>query len=76
MTPDEQAIETRALLEVAVDYFCESESVPINDFFKRYYLLTGEHMILTDEGWTEGSMKEEFIRDEYEILDEVNPPQP
>lgn len=45
---------------------------PDETWFQEYFALTGEHMILTDEGWTTGRDKAAFPADE--ILAEVNAP--
>jgi hypothetical protein len=74
----EQLEVAMALLERAA-WVC-SESAPDREWFKDYYLLTGDHMILTDEGWCSGLCKDSLLRDyPYEkpqvvILDEVNAP--
>jgi hypothetical protein len=55
---------------------------PGNELWRDYYEWTGDHMILTDEGWEPGELKQEFI-DSLEgdetiddiILDEVNAPE-
>jgi hypothetical protein len=49
---------------------------PGRKLWRDYYESTGEHMILTDEGWEPGEVKESYI-DEIgpeAILDEVNCP--
>ena len=51
-------------------------------WWRDYYLFTGQHMILTDEGWEDGAAKQSYIdmlKDERYtlddlILDEVNAP--
>lgn len=45
---------------------------PDKTWFQEYFALTGEHMILTDEGWTSGNDKAACKPEE--ILDEVNAP--
>jgi hypothetical protein len=62
----------------------EMEGQPImgTDYWRRYYALTGQHMILTEEGWESGQSKQTYIEQAYEdqcpinevILDEVNAP--
>lgn len=49
---------------------------PDATWYRDYYVLTGAHMILTDEGWTPGDCKQGLIEDydESAILDEVNAP--
>lgn len=78
--------EAMRLLVRAADYFSSAETTPDKDWFKDFYLLTGEHMVLTDEGWEFGASKEDIIAwaeedarrsgVEYEdpILDEINAP--
>ena len=44
--------------------------------WRDYYLWTGDHMILSDEGWEPGEVKAGYL-EEYgpdSILDEVNAP--
>lgn len=63
------------LLERAADHM--SDNPPDCDWFHDLYLLTGEHMILTDEGWQPGNCKQAIL-DEYgddAILEEVNAPE-
>ena len=60
------------------------EDHPISDtsWWRDYYLFTGQHMILTDEGWEDGSSKQSYLDMEAEhpeyaensILEEVNAP--
>ena len=46
--------------------------------WRDYYVLIGQHMILTDEGWEDGTSKAAYLEsadgDEGVILDEVNAP--
>jgi hypothetical protein len=51
--------------------FMENES-PDKTWLEEYFALTGEHMILTDEGWTTGKDRSAFRPEE--ILAEVNSP--
>ena len=75
---DDVPAPVRSLLARAAE-FC-TENAPDREWFRDYYLLTGEHMILTDEGWCWGSCKESLLKDypnekpEDIILDEVNAP--
>ena len=50
------------------------EIAPFPEFFKRYFLLTSEHMVLTEEGWipAECNTREHTGVDPMEVLDEVN----
>jgi len=63
------------LLERAV---ADEIRAPDPQWFRDYFLLTGQHMILTDEGWEDGSSKPAYIEgndgDASVILDEVNAP--
>lgn len=62
------------LLERATTLF--EEQAPDPDWFRDYFELTGEWMVLTDEGWQPGTEKNGLIA-EYGpdvILDEVNAP--
>lgn len=76
----------REKLELAMDLLFRAEAnemlAPDQDWYRDYYVLTGSHMILTDEGWCPGDCKQSLI-DEYlgdgeavdnVILDEVNAP--
>lgn len=74
--------QVKELLSQAADYICEIEGAPSADWWKRYFLYTGDHMILTEEGWEHGSGKQSYIEqaedDECDvsefIRDEVNAP--
>ena len=66
------------LLERVVEVL---EDTPDKAWWREYFLLTGRHMILTDEGWEPGSCKKSYLDDWQEnpdfgnpILDEVNAP--
>jgi hypothetical protein len=62
------------LLRRAVDSEIQAPDV---DWFKDFFTLSGDHMILSDEGWECGSAKQSYI-DEFgpdSILDEVNAPE-
>lgn len=58
------------LLERAVGMM-ENEA-PDKTWFQEYFALTGEHVILTEDGWTGGASKGSYRPDE--ILAEVNAP--
>jgi hypothetical protein len=45
---------------------------PDEKWFQEYFALTGEHMVLTEEGWIPG--KDKAAHRPEEILDEVNAP--
>jgi hypothetical protein len=78
MDNDGRLTKAMDLLTRAADYF--SEDAPDREWFHDLYLLTGEHMILTDEGWCSADCKESLLKDypheKYDniILDEVNAP--
>lgn len=82
-TPEKQA-EAAKLLQEAGTYFVDVEDAPEGDWFKRFFILDGAHMILTEEGWEHGSAKPQMAEDAKEqgfplsefILDEVNAPNP
>jgi hypothetical protein len=59
------------LLERAVGMM--EHAAPDKTWFEEYFALTGEHMILTEDGWTEGAAKPDYLPEE--ILAEVNAPQ-
>lgn len=59
------------------------EDRPAGDiqWWRDYYLFSGQHMILTDEGWEDGGSKQSYLDMDAEhpeygasILDEVNAP--
>jgi hypothetical protein len=54
----------------------KAEEGPTGDpqWWRDYFLFTGEHMILTDEGWEPGDAKASCVEDEIEIHDEINVP--
>lgn len=68
------------LLERAAE--CFDGGGPDKNWFREYFILTGAHMILTDEGWQSGEVKEELAKEAQEngedvsdwVLDEVNAP--
>jgi hypothetical protein len=74
-TKDEQLQKAMDLLERASEKL--SEQPPDNTWWRDYFMLTGEHMICTEEGWQTGSCKQELISEygDDHILDEVNKPQ-
>lgn len=67
----EQLATALGLLERALPRF-EDATAPDTQWFKDYFLLTGEHMVLTDEGWIHGKNAENLPADLR--LDEVNAP--
>lgn len=61
----------QALVMEAADYFADRPA-PSRDWWRRYYLTTGDHMICTKEGWESGENKASY--DPAAIVDEVNSP--
>ena len=59
-----------SLLERAAEYL--GDNPPDTDWFRDYYLLTGDHVILTDEGWEPASCKEQLLTDGGEVYEELN----
>lgn len=64
------------LLTEAANHMGECETSPGPTWWKRYFQITGDHMILTDEGWEHGSTKGSYVETfgAESILDEVNAP--
>lgn len=54
--------EALRLLDEAAEHMGDAETAPNGTWWKRYFLLTGSHMILTDEGWESGSGKAEYAK--------------
>lgn len=52
------------------------EHGPDEDWYRDYFTLTGDHMVLTDEGWVPAEMntREYTGYDPAEVLDEINAP--
>lgn len=73
-TPKRDLAEAMDLLRQAAGCMAENETSPNNEWCKRFFLLDGSHMILTDEGWDHGAHKAQYEKDGAEILDEVNAP--
>jgi hypothetical protein len=75
------SIDDKVKLEKAMNLLDRAaeahEAAPDAQWFKEYFLLGGQHMILTDEGWESGEAKEYYLADDpdWEPLDEVNAPQ-
>lgn len=75
----EQINTMRDLLHEFVD---SEQAAPNSGWFPRYFALTGDHMILTDEGWESGAGKAEYEKQAQEdgipisdlILFETNAP--
>ena len=75
MTCKEKLERAMSLLERIED--CEIPE-PDKDWYKEYYLLTGNHMIFTAEGWLSGESKEDYLDENGRlsgILSEVNAPE-
>jgi len=63
-----------SLAHRAAEFFGSTEtSAPDYRWWKDYFSLTGEHMILTENGWEDISAKEEYLKNDpsWEPLDEV-----
>ena len=62
-------------LEVVVDMLAEGPS-PDSSWWKERYEVTGEHVVLTEEGWMPAEMNtvEHTGEEPVEVLDEVNAP--
>ena len=71
------ALVTSAL-KLLEDVADQCDEAPFPEFFKRYYLLTGDHMVLTEEGWIPAELNtlEHTGAEPMETFDEVNAPQP
>jgi hypothetical protein len=80
MTLEEKYAKAMELLDRMV---ATEVPVPDHKWCVEYWELTGDHMILTDEGWESGDVKQSYL-DEWAknpewsdpILDEVNAPVP
>lgn len=57
---------------VVCDEVCSNTKAPDSTWFRDLYLYTGDHMVLTDEGWCPADA---FDFSEGEILYEVNAPE-
>lgn len=74
-------ITAEALLERFVEMYGEI-ALPLAaiqddpNLWRDYYDYSGNHMILTDEGWEPGEAKQSYIDEGHagEIIDEVNTP--
>lgn len=77
-------LDYEALLELLEGFADLYGEVPLmgemiahgHPLWKRYHALSGDHMIMTDEGWEPGEAKASYL-EEYgaaSILDEVNMP--
>ena len=73
MTTEEKLAEAMALLEEAEEMFAGDENVPNEAWCRRLYGITGEHMVLTDEGWEPAEVFDPA--DLPDIKDEVNAPE-
>jgi hypothetical protein len=76
MQENQQAKLTAAmgLLERVATHLDDSQP-PDGRWWRDYFVLTGDHMILTDEGWESGDSKESYADAPDSILDEVNAPE-
>ncbi len=72
--PDEQKFNrAMTVLEHLGELF---EHAPDPDWWRDFHLLTGQHMILGEEGWEPGECKAAYLAEdpEWEPLDEINIP--
>jgi len=77
---DETTISTldlgtlRAAIDVAADLV--GEKAPDATWFREYYEITGDHMVLTEDGWipAEFNTREITGEDPAEVIEEVNAP--
>ena len=74
MDDGERLAKAMNLLSRAGELF--EDSAPDTAWWRDYFLLAGEHMVCTEEGWEPGSAKAELVADygPGHILDEVNAP--
>jgi len=72
-----------ALLDRFAELYGETPMPPAaGQLWRDYFEFSGKHMILTDEGWESGGLKEEYLEEwknnssrwTNPILDEVNAP--
>lgn len=78
----ERLDEAMKLLAEAAIHMADYGTAPNETWCKRFFLLEGSHMILTEDGWERGSLKPEMAKDAERhglplsefILDEVNAP--
>lgn len=47
---------------------------PGHNLWREYHEYSGDHLILTDEGWEPGESKVQYLHDGGEIYDEANAP--
>lgn len=59
LTTDEKLAKAMDLLGRAV---ATEMMAPDPTWFREFFLLSGDHMILTDEGWESGDVKQEYLR--------------
>lgn len=74
----EKQMDLQAKYDKAMDLLSRAENrmdaeAPDATWMEEYYVLTGDHMICTEEGWTPGENKPDIHPDD--ILMEVNAPQ-
>ena len=80
MTIEEKLAKAMDLLDRAAERIADSPA-PDERWWLDLFALTGQHMILTDEGWEPGESKQSYLDEwakepEYSnpILNEVNAP--
>lgn len=63
------------LLEIVSTHVVD-EHGPDEDWYRDYFTVTGQHVILTDEGWEPADMKASHLEfdPKWEPLDELNAP--
>lgn len=74
--PDEQKYNrAMTVLEHLGELF---EHAPDPQWWRDFHLLTGQHMILWEEGWEPGECKAAYLAEDpkWEPLDEINIPSP
>ncbi len=67
---------SQLLAGLAVVADLRGEDPPDKDWFRQYFLLTGDHMVLTEEGWIPAACNTKAFTgfDPAEVLEEVNAP--
>lgn len=74
-THDQLIIDRSIQFVDAISEFLDE--APDDNFFRDLFVLTGDHMVLTEEGWitAESNTDEETNGEPSEVLDEVNAPE-
>jgi hypothetical protein len=73
--PENDLKKAMDLLDRAAAQLADARA-PDATWWKEYFLLTGEHMVLTDEGWEPGEVVPSYLEEDatWMPLDEVNAP--